>query len=139
MLQEACTLVCMQAHMPSHQCLCIQIKFENTPLRIACVNRYESMYMHVKLLCIQMHVSKTCVCATTQSHMLSTCVSVCVHFLSVCLPVCLSNLSVSLTYFKGRYHEGRRRSSDHSPAVIPPSALNKPSIMKRYHRRRTTR
>ena len=40
----------------------------------------------------------------------------------------------------GRYHGGRRPSSDdsfHSPTVIPPSALDKPSIMKRYHRRRT--
>ena len=27
----------------------------------------------------------------------------------------------------------------HSPAVIPPSALDKPSIMKRYQRRRATR
>ena len=38
----------------------------------------------------------------------------------------------------GRYHGGRPPSSDdsfHSPTVIPPSALNKPSIMKRYHRR----
>ena len=38
----------------------------------------------------------------------------------------------------GRYHGGRRPSSDdslHSPTVIPPSALDKPSIMKRYHRR----
>ena len=40
----------------------------------------------------------------------------------------------------GRYHEGRRPSSDnsfHSPTVIPLSALDKPSIMKRYHRRWT--
>ena len=40
----------------------------------------------------------------------------------------------------GRYHGGRRPSSDdslHSPTVIPPSALDKRSIMKRYHRRRT--
>ena len=40
----------------------------------------------------------------------------------------------------GRYHGGRRPSSDdsfHSPAVIPPSALDKPSITKRYHRRWT--
>ena len=40
----------------------------------------------------------------------------------------------------GRYHGGRRPSSDdslHSPTVIPLSALDKPSIMKRYHRRRT--
>ena len=40
----------------------------------------------------------------------------------------------------GRYHGDRRPSSDdsfHSPTVIPPSALDKPSIMKRYHRRRT--
>ena len=37
----------------------------------------------------------------------------------------------------GRYHGGRRPSSDdsfHSSAVIPPSALDKPSIMKCYHR-----
>ena len=42
----------------------------------------------------------------------------------------------------GRYHGGRRPSSDdsfHSPTAIPPSALGKPSIMKRYHRRWTTR
>ena len=41
----------------------------------------------------------------------------------------------------GRYRGGRRPSSDdsfHSPTVIPPSALDKPSIMKRYHRRRTS-
>ena len=41
---------------------------------------------------------------------------------------------------RGWYHGGRRLSSDdslHSPTVIPPSALDKPSIMKRYHRRRT--
>ena len=39
----------------------------------------------------------------------------------------------------GQYHGGRRPSSDdsfHSPTVIPPSALHKPSIMKRYYRRR---
>ena len=39
-----------------------------------------------------------------------------------------------------RYHGGRRPSGDgslDSPTVIPPSALDKPSIMKRYHRRRT--
>ena len=41
---------------------------------------------------------------------------------------------------RGRYHGGRRPSSDdsfHSPTIIPPSALDKPSIMKRYHRRQT--
>ena len=41
----------------------------------------------------------------------------------------------------GRYHEGRP-SGDHSlfsPTVIPPSALDKLSIMNRYHRQRTTR
>ena len=40
----------------------------------------------------------------------------------------------------GCYHGVRRPSSDdslHSPTVIPPSALDKPSIMKCYHRRRT--
>ena len=43
---------------------------------------------------------------------------------------------------RGRYHGGRRPPRDdslHSPTVIPPSALDKPSIMKCYHRRRTTR
>ena len=42
----------------------------------------------------------------------------------------------------GRYHGGRRPSSDdsfHCPTVIPSSALDKPSIMKRYHCQRTTR
>ena len=42
----------------------------------------------------------------------------------------------------GRYRGGRRPSSDdslHSPTVIPPSALDKPNIMKRFHRRRTMR
>ena len=33
--------------------------------------------------------------------------------------------------------DDRRVASFHSPTVIPPSALDKPSIMKRYHRRRT--
>ena len=39
---------------------------------------------------------------------------------------------------QGPYHGGRRPSSDdslHSPTVIPPSALDKPSIVNRYHRR----
>ena len=42
----------------------------------------------------------------------------------------------------GCYHGGRRPSSDdsfHSPTAIPPSALDKPSIMKRYHHRWTRR
>ena len=41
---------------------------------------------------------------------------------------------------RARYHGGRRLSSDdsfHNPTVIPPSALDKPTIMMRYHRRRT--
>ena len=41
-----------------------------------------------------------------------------------------------------RYHGGQRPSSDdslHSPTAIPPSALDKSSIIKRYHRQRTTR
>ena len=40
----------------------------------------------------------------------------------------------------GWYHGGRRPSSDdsfHNQTVIPPSALDKPIIKKRYHRRRT--
>ena len=42
----------------------------------------------------------------------------------------------------GRYHGGQQPSSDdsfHSLTIIPPSALDKPSIVKRYHRRQTTR
>ena len=35
--------------------------------------------------------------------------------------------------------DDRQVTSLHSPNVIPPSALDKPSIMKRYHNRRTTR
>ena len=44
------------------------------------------------------------------------------------------------TMLWGRYHGGRRPSSDdsfHSPTIIPPSALYKFSIMKRYHRQWT--
>ena len=44
------------------------------------------------------------------------------------------------TEARGWYHGGRRPSSDnsfHSPTVIPPSALDNPSIRKRYHRRQT--
>ena len=40
----------------------------------------------------------------------------------------------------GRYHGGQRPSSDdsfHGPTVIPPSALDKPSNVKSYHRRRS--
>ena len=40
------------------------------------------------------------------------------------------------------YHGGRRPSSDnsfHSPTIIPPSALDKPSIMKRCHHRQMKR
>ena len=54
-----------------------------------------------------------------------------------------TRLSVSSHWYdstRGRYHGGRRPSSDdslHSPTVIPPSALDTPSITKRYHRRRT--
>ena len=43
--------------------------------------------------------------------------------------------------FWGRYHVVRRPSSDdsfHSPTVIPPWTPDKPSIMKRYHRRPTS-
>ena len=38
----------------------------------------------------------------------------------------------------GRYHGGRRPSVDDSPTVITPSALDKPSITKRCHRRHTS-
>ena len=55
-------------------------------------------------------------------------------------PVRVHTVSPSLVcqQARGRYHGGRRPSSDdslHSPTVIPPSALDNPSIMKRYHRR----
>ena len=55
-------------------------------------------------------------------------------------PVTFS-LVASLPEAWGQYHGGRRPSSDdsfHSPTIIPPSALDKPSIMKCYHRQRTT-
>ena len=41
-------------------------------------------------------------------------------------------------HIRDRYHGGRPPSSDDSfdsPTVIPPSALDKPRIMKRYYRR----
>ena len=44
------------------------------------------------------------------------------------------------SHTRARYHGGRRPSSDdnfHSPTVIPPSALDKSSIMKRCHHRQT--
>ena len=51
-----------------------------------------------------------------------------------------SPASVTVTDTSGRYHGGRRPSNDdsfHGPTVIPPSALDKLSIMKRYHHQRT--
>ena len=61
-----------------------------------------------------------------------------------CSPHCLDGLVVMRQPWelqtRGRYHGGRPPSSDHSlhsPTVIPPSALDKPSIMKRYHYRWT--
>ena len=56
------------------------------------------------------------------------------------ISVLLRAWTASDTLSRGRYHGGRRLSSDdsfHSPTVIPPSALDKPSIIKRYQRRRT--
>ena len=47
-----------------------------------------------------------------------------------------------MCYTWGQYHGGQRQSSDdsfHSPTVIPLSALDKLSIIKRYHHRQTTR
>ena len=52
--------------------------------------------------------------------------------------VCMADLARA----RGQYHGGRRLSSDdsfHSPTVIPPSALNKPSIIKSYHHWQTMR
>ena len=46
------------------------------------------------------------------------------------------------TSTNGRYHGGRQPSSDdsfRSPTIIPPSALDKPSIIKRFHCRRMMR
>ena len=45
--------------------------------------------------------------------------------------------SVRRLRYWGRYHGGRRPSSDDSPTVILPSALDKPEYYERYHRRRT--
>ena len=72
----------------------------------------------------------SCTCANTQNPIVS------IVDLVFCNLLCEHELSRS----RGRYHGGRRPSSDdsfHSPTVIPPSALDKPSITKRYHRRRT--
>ena len=52
----------------------------------------------------------------------------------------LCSTNCRLLQVRGLCHGGRRPSSDdsfHSPTVIPPSVLDKPSITKRYHRRRT--
>ena len=38
---------------------------------------------------------------------------------------------------RGRYHGPSSDDNLHSPTVIPPSALDKTSAMKRYHRQRT--
>ena len=62
--------------------------------------------------------------------------------LEYCAVVSIKVVTIDVTIIWGRYHGGRRPSSDdsfHSPTVIPPSALDKPSIMTRHHRRRTTR
>ena len=56
-----------------------------------------------------------------------------------CLPVIPGPSDCQLDWTWGRYHGGRRPSSDnsfHSPAIISPSSLDKPSIMKCYHHRR---
>ena len=57
-----------------------------------------------------------------------------------CVTLLVSSSLVCRFPFVARYHGGRRPPSDdslHSPTVIPPSALDKSSIMKRHHRRRT--
>ena len=49
-------------------------------------------------------------------------------------------MAINAVMLWGRCHGGRRPSSNdtfHSPTVIPPSALDKPSITKRSLRRRT--
>ena len=51
---------------------------------------------------------------------------------------CSVTIATQLIASWGTYHGGRRPSSDdslHSSNVIPPSAFDKPSIMKHYHRR----
>ena len=58
------------------------------------------------------------------------------------VPQALEHFCPAKQQTRGRYHGGRRPSNEdsfHSPTVIPPSSLDKPSIMKRYHRRGTTR
>ena len=63
-----------------------------------------------------------------------------IHWESTGVPCAPPKSNDSKAVFRGRYHGGRRPSSDdsfHSPTVIPPSPLDKPSIVKRYHRRRT--
>ena len=64
------------------------------------------------------------------------CVSKCLTKMFACK--CVYRIKVQ-SKIRGRYHGGWRPSSDdsfHSLTVILPSALDKPSIMKRYHRQR---
>ena len=77
--------------------------------------------------------------SATRRLVLSSSVTLTVH--RPCSPVQrVKARTVCLKITWGRYHGGRRPSSDdsfHSPTVILPPALDKPNIMKRYHRRRT--
>ena len=56
------------------------------------------------------------------------------------MTVCVSSRArAHVIQIRGRYHGDGPPSSDdscHSPTVIPPSTIDKSSIMERYHRRR---
>ena len=97
---------------------CMPVLCPRLPMCIACLYcvPYCRCVLHACIVSLTADVDLTMVCLR-------------------CVPSCRCEIW-------GRYHGGRRPSSDdsfHSPTVIPPSALDKPSIMKRYHRRQTTR
>ena len=81
---------------------------------------------------------RSCLWRETAERQLLTANSVCSLCTSYCVYFTVVNLFLAAPYFRGRYHGGRQPSNNdsfHSPTVIPPSALDKPSIMRRHHRR----
>ena len=131
-----------------------------------CICMYLCMYvlmygcmhacMHVCMHCVSMYICMSvcpsvCLCMRAYVRACDGCVEVSVYlftnqfgFQSNDEPLAMfSAINYDVPALsRGQYHGGRRPSSDdsfHSPVVIPLPTLDKPSIMKRYHRRRTTR
>ena len=91
-------------------------------LNIGRVSRQETPVVHQEILCVTRSISQTHIPSNG-------------HYCQIPRPGAAAKI-------RGRYHGGRRppgEDSFHIPAVIPPSALDKPSIMKRYRRRQKTR